>query len=211
MVSQTRRYGGVTQEERKRLRRENLLKAAADVVADVGTNKLTVTQVCKRAGLTERYFYESFTDRHALIDELVATLASEHFVAIAATAALGPDDRRERLRLAVGAILHAYTSDTAFGRLAIELNSQGALARHRTGLVRTLANLVSQHAQAVFGLHDLASIEIHMAIRYAVAGSMDLIVDWLTGSLECEQAQLIDACAELGYAVMRTALGPPER
>lgn len=57
-----RQYAGKSDEDRKIARRTLLLDAAILVYGDVGYHRATVRQICKRAGLTARYFYESFSD-----------------------------------------------------------------------------------------------------------------------------------------------------
>lgn len=63
-----RRYGGVDQQERQRQRRERLVEAALAVFGEQGYHPSTVRDVCKRAELTSRYFYESFDSMEALFE-----------------------------------------------------------------------------------------------------------------------------------------------
>src|ERR1700751_1880771 len=62
-----RHYGGHSTEERRRARRERLIEAATRVYGEVGYRNATVKAVCEAAGLTERYFYESFANSEALL------------------------------------------------------------------------------------------------------------------------------------------------
>jgi AcrR family transcriptional regulator len=48
------RYGGVPLAERRALRRERLIAAAADVYGEMGYRNATVRSICQRANLTER-------------------------------------------------------------------------------------------------------------------------------------------------------------
>src|SRR5687767_9668516 len=50
-----RPYKGVSADERRALRREQLMEAGLDVLGSEGIAGLTMTEVCARAGLTERY------------------------------------------------------------------------------------------------------------------------------------------------------------
>ncbi|HEX2764518.1 MAG TPA: TetR/AcrR family transcriptional regulator [Allosphingosinicella sp.] len=62
-----RRYRGSSAEERRRRRREQLILAAIQVYGERGYRNSTVKAVCDAAGLTERYFYESFANSEALL------------------------------------------------------------------------------------------------------------------------------------------------
>jgi len=73
----TRRYGGHSTEERRLARRELLIKAAIRVYGEVGYGNATVKTVCKAAGLTERYFYESFANSEALLIAAYDTVAHQ--------------------------------------------------------------------------------------------------------------------------------------
>lgn len=62
-----RRYGGRGGEERRAERHERLLDAGLAVFGAAGYHGATVRAICSRAGLTERYFYESFDNREDLL------------------------------------------------------------------------------------------------------------------------------------------------
>src|SRR6478735_7194788 len=65
-----RSYGGKSAEERAEDRRLRLVEATITVLAEQG-GATTMTAICAEAGLTERYFYESFAHRD---DALLAAL-----------------------------------------------------------------------------------------------------------------------------------------
>lgn len=62
-----RRYRGVGGEERRAERRQRLTEAGLQVFGEVGYHGATVRMICARAGLTERYFYESFANSEDLL------------------------------------------------------------------------------------------------------------------------------------------------
>lgn len=65
-AARARQYAGVSAEERQRERRERLIEAAITLYGSQGY-PTTVKAVCEAAGLTERYFYESFANSEALL------------------------------------------------------------------------------------------------------------------------------------------------
>ena len=68
-------YNGVSLDERRTLRRERLVAAAADLYGERGYRNVTVRMICKRAGLTERYFYEAFASSEEILVIAARTLA----------------------------------------------------------------------------------------------------------------------------------------
>jgi AcrR family transcriptional regulator len=100
----SRRYRGSSVEERRAQRREQLLRAALQVYGEQGYRNATVKTVCEAAGLTERYFYESFSNSEEL---LVASFrAVTHFLLgeLEKAGAEAPGGSAERAR----AMLTAY-------------------------------------------------------------------------------------------------------
>ncbi|MBD0862828.1 TetR/AcrR family transcriptional regulator [Gordonia sp. zg691] len=82
-----RRYGGADPTERRDRRRAALITAGLDVFGTEGYAKTSVKSVCESAGLTQRYFYESFSDRADLLvavyDDCVAFVRSATVGAVA--------------------------------------------------------------------------------------------------------------------------------
>ncbi|MGC4060275.1 MAG: TetR/AcrR family transcriptional regulator [Aquabacterium sp.] len=58
----TRTYGGVSSEERRQERRERLIESGLEVFGTRGLGQSTMRDICTRARLTDRYFYESFAN-----------------------------------------------------------------------------------------------------------------------------------------------------
>ena len=78
-----RRYRGVSNEQRKIERRLKLIEAGIKRFGVEGFHATTVRTICSEAGLTERYFYESFTNAEHLFSacylSLVETLRHQVF------------------------------------------------------------------------------------------------------------------------------------
>ena len=62
-----RRWSGVPLESRHAVRRDDLVAAGVLLLGGDGGPALTVRAVCRNAALTERYFYECFSDRDEFV------------------------------------------------------------------------------------------------------------------------------------------------
>ncbi|MEO6699501.1 MAG: TetR/AcrR family transcriptional regulator [Paraperlucidibaca sp.] len=62
-----RRYRGVSEEARQAERRQRFVEAGLTVFGSRGYHSSTVRSICAEAGLTERYFYESFSNSEDLL------------------------------------------------------------------------------------------------------------------------------------------------
>ena len=71
-----RDYAGQSLDERRAQRRRALIEAGEAIFGDHGFRAATVKAICRQAGLTERYFYESFANSEALFATVYKTLVA---------------------------------------------------------------------------------------------------------------------------------------
>lgn len=103
-LTTTRSYRGLSQDERRAERRSRLMAAAIAVYGERGYHQATVKAVCEQAGLTERYFYESFANSEALLIDSFNAVAYSVLGEITRAAEDAGRGRIARSR----AMLHAY-------------------------------------------------------------------------------------------------------
>lgn len=68
--SSGRSYRGMTPEQRTAQRRERFVEAGLNLFGNEGFHATTVRKLCKEAGLTDRYFYESFSSMEECLIEV---------------------------------------------------------------------------------------------------------------------------------------------
>ena len=202
-----RRYAGLDSAERARQRRTALLAAATDLFADFGYRHTSVKQICDTAGLTQRYFYESFADREAALtavyDELTRQLRADTLAAIEATESDDLDVVTER---GLSAFVDFLTSDTRRARIVLieVVGVSPQLETRRHAVLHDFANLVTD---VWLGPSDPASQQWLTAVAL-VGGVNHLLVDWLLGGETQQPADLVQACTTL-FAGARHQLTPP--
>ena len=95
-----RRYGGADPTQRRERRRAALIAAGLDAFGTDGYANVSVKGICDLAGLTQGYFYESFTDRAALLvavyDDCVDFVRAATVDAAAEIAGAAPGHRTPR-------------------------------------------------------------------------------------------------------------------
>jgi AcrR family transcriptional regulator len=94
----------VSQDDRRAQRRSKLIAAAISVYGERGYRQATVKAVCEAAGLTERYFYESFANSDELLIASFNAVTFGVFEASVEAAAAAGRSRTEGAR----ALLRAY-------------------------------------------------------------------------------------------------------
>lgn len=71
------RYGGIDASQRKEERRKKLIEAGLEAFGTKGYVKTTIRTICAISGLTQRYFYESFTNKEDLLCAVYQALKEE--------------------------------------------------------------------------------------------------------------------------------------
>lgn len=80
-----RSYGGIAPEDRAARRRQQFIEAGKALFGTVGYRKTTMRALCKEAGLTDRYFYESFDTLEDLLVAAYEDLIGQLQAALAAS------------------------------------------------------------------------------------------------------------------------------
>jgi AcrR family transcriptional regulator len=201
MAIPTRRYRGVSAQQRHLERRERLLDAGLDLLGTEGWAKTTVTAVCARAKLTERYFYQSFPSREHLLVAVFDRIAGEAAEVVLAAVAAAPHDARARARAAIAAYVELVTDDPRKGRVTL-LEALGceALETRRRQTLHTFAQLVAVQARSFYGPSVASRRDVELTAHFLVGGLAELLIAWLQGGLEISRDQLVDHCAALFVA-----------
>ena len=187
-----RTYGGVSADERIAARRAKLLDAGLELFGTRGFQATGVKDICREAGLTDRYFYESFNDGGALFLAVFDRLTDELFGAVAMAVADAGDDPERQMRSAIGCFLEALATDSRKPRvLFTEAAAAGpAAATHMRTTLRRFASLVAatarQHVPPETSDEDVHLLALSLVgllervITEREDGELDIPVDRLT-------------------------------
>ncbi|MBA5605888.1 TetR/AcrR family transcriptional regulator [Duganella sp. FT3S] len=140
-------YRGASNEQRVSERRQRLLAAAIHCFGTHGYHHTTLKMLCAEAGLTERYFYESFSNFDELLCSAYNEAADTILAKVTAKVARAAPNPHDRMLAALDAYLAAVAADKARARLVlmeIEGASEAANAtyRHRLDLSTDLIEQV---------------------------------------------------------------------
>jgi AcrR family transcriptional regulator len=203
----TRIYGGVSAEDRRSKRREQLLEAGLELLGTEGWAATTMTAVCAKAGLTERYFYESFPDREALLLAVFDRITAEAAEAVLTAVSSSPHEARARSRAAIAAFVELMTDDPRKGRVAFaEAMGSEALMRRRYDAIKTFATLLGEQGRDFYGMPTGGDELIDLTSLVLVGGLAEALMAWLGGELETSREQLIEDCTDLFVATGEAAV-----
>jgi AcrR family transcriptional regulator len=195
-TTSARPYGGIDAADRLAARRAKLLEAGLDLLgADrPDAAELTVRGICRQAGMTARYFYESFVDKDefvaAVFDGVIAELATTTQAVVAAA----PPE--EQTRAGMANIVRAIGGDPRVGRLLFSAQLANAvLIRKRQESSALFAMLSGRHVENA--LRVPANDRIKAAAHFVVGGVGQTIGAWLAGEVLLDADQLVDQLASL--------------
>lgn len=203
-TSPARTYRGVAAADRLAERRAKLLEATLDLWGDPSRPKVTMTAVCQRAGLTERYFYESFSHLDEALFAVLETIATEieHTTVEALRNAGG--DPTDRVRASISAFVRILTDDPRKGRAAIVESAHVETTREpRALLLRRFARLTAREARKLYGPQSWGETEGAVVATMFVGGVAQLVTSWLDGSLPATPEEIVEAATRNFTATAR--------
>jgi len=178
------RWSGVPLQDRQTLRRDELIAAGVDVLGGAGGGALTVRGVCRAAGLTERYFYESFDDRDDFVRAVYDHVCSTAMTTL--TSSTTPRDAVERF-------VALMVDDPVRGRvLLIAPEREPVLAKSGAEWMPSFIELI-QHK-----LTRITDSAVQAMVATGLVGALTaLFTAYLNGRLEATREQFIDYCVEM--------------
>ena len=189
----TRPYRGISAEARAAERRQRLVDAAIELFGTQGFAATGVKQLCRQAGVTDRYFYESFDDRTELFRAAFEQVVGELLAAVggAALAEVGSPERQARA--AVEAFIETLTADPARARLLfLEAGSIGGdVAREVRASTRRFAELVAGAARPHLP-SETPDLRLTMAALSLIGAIGVVVLEWLDGDLDATVDDITD-------------------
>ncbi|ORM38136.1 hypothetical protein BFL43_01050 [Williamsia sp. 1135] len=196
MAAVVRPYRGVAAQTRRDRRREQLLQSCLDLVAESGATAITVDSISARAGLSKRYFYESFRDRDAILVEAIDGVLRP--LGTALVEQLPPDlPTDQRIGHVASSLVKALTADPRAAYLYTSASGNTTLEARRRLIVDELTPLLMTE---VLGT-DPDSPRDRASTILMVAGTTELLDRWLRGTLEFTEHEFIDVLTGLGQKI----------
>lgn len=200
-----RTYAGRSAQDRDATRRRQFIDAAIAQIGTRGLSNTTVRGVCDQAGLSTRFFYETFDSLDALAVIAYDACVQDAFETIsAATLEAGPA-REDRARGAIAAIVDYLSANPERSRLVfVESLGSGVLASKRRDTMHLLASSITALAKTTYSVDERDPL-VRMTATLVAGGVTELMIGWLDGTLDVPRDRLVDDCARLVVAVGDTA------
>ncbi|EHB57957.1 TetR family transcriptional regulator [Mycolicibacterium rhodesiae JS60] len=188
------RWSGVPLPDRQALRRDELIAAGVTLLGSADGPALTVRAVCRDAGLTERYFYESFGDRDEFVRAVYDDVCNR---AMAALRSAGTP------RAAVERFVALMVDDPVRGRvLLLAPQTEAVLIHSGAEWMPSFIELLQSKLTAI------SDPVLQKMMATGLIGALTaLFTAYLDGRLAASREQFIDYCVDL--LLTRAASYPP--
>lgn len=197
MSSSERTYAGQSTSERAEARRRALIEATLDVAVEGGWRQVTVDRVTERAGLSKRYFYESFSGVDEAAEAVVGRVASDLMGAIV-IARSQPLEIPELAHATIDALVRHLTEDPRRVRVLFgDLAMSEASAEHRANAIKLIATDVVTIAREIHRAPKIEDPIIEAAAALLIGGTGQAILSWLAGDLPGDRDDLVESLAAL--------------
>ncbi len=177
-------WGARTADERRAERHERIIRAAIKVYGQHGYHRASVKAVCLEAGLTERYFYESFVNNEDLLRQCFLAVEDDLLEKTRAAAQVAAPSVIERARGALLAYLDLIRRNPDTARVfLIEMASVSPAAE---ALVSESLDRFGLLLMEVLGADPrFASRPSPLLLRGVVGGGLYIVRAWaLSGYAE---------------------------
>ena len=198
-----RQYRGSSGDDRRTERRSQLIDAAIRVYGEIGYANASVRKVCNAAGLTERYFYESFANSDDLLAAAFDRIVERLYVAVAAPTIAAEGAGGDPLEAKLTAYFEALRANPASTRVfLIEIPAMGGeidtlfgAAMDRFGEVLLQSSVIpSRGDQGRLLVRGVCGGLLHIARQWISEGYSVPLEDVVRAARQlCEALSLADA------------------
>ncbi|WP_109506592.1 TetR/AcrR family transcriptional regulator [Nocardioides speluncae] len=188
-----RGWAGTTKAERQSARQARIRAAGYELITVGGTSAVTVRSVCRQAGLTDRYFYESFESRDALLAAMFLESADAVHHALTEVIEQHHGDPVRLVEALQGVFEEHILDDPAKGRLLLlDSLTEPALAGVSLAAVPAFTRLVQTQLPT-----DAPRAQRAMTAVGLMGALAALLSSWFAGTLRVSREELVQHCTKL--------------
>lgn len=186
-------YGGATNGERVAERRRKLIEAGMNLFGSLGSESVRVKDVVIESGLTDRYFYESFSDLSALFEEILNLTIRAVETKVNAAVLQAPDDRTARVSVAMRTTVDTLTADPRMIQIFFveALGRGGRVGARRNEILALAAENFFKWPEADSAF-DSGPVESRLRVFAASGAVSELLISWGEGLLDVAPDELAE-------------------
>jgi AcrR family transcriptional regulator len=173
-----RSYGGRSPDERRGDRRDRLIESAIALYGSCGFRATPITEICRKAKVTQRHFYELFSSSDELLLAAYDAVIAEQHASITAALEAAPEDSQARVHSGVSAAVSLWEDDRRARLIQQEiLGVSDEVDRRYTAVMQEFADLIA--AQAVeLGIEGWSPERLNLVSRLLAGGLNEVLFAW---------------------------------
>lgn len=178
--------------------RRMILASLADLLQEKPVDKITVTDVVRKAEINRGTFYAHYTDVPAVIDHLI----QEIFSTIRDALSQQPKQLSDVPHVLLTSIQAILEKDLNFCRKIMTSKASTLMYEQLVAIV--MDYLLQREEEFGFGDHELYV----SAIRFCAGGLTNLYRDWFAGKLDCSLSELTQRGEYLLGIIIQSVTAP---
>jgi len=205
-----RSYGGQSLQDRVASRRERFIAAGIEVFGTQGLRGATVRGVCTAAGLTDRYFYESFDSLEALLQAAYLKLMDRLRHRLLQVDATAHGSLAQRATAGYEAWFDEV-ADPRFARIVLAevLGVSPAVDALYDAGMRDFAELTTAPMAAALPPGRLPPEQRALIGRALVGAAIQVAKMWVTGGYREPRAAVVHSCVLVAVGTLRALADEP--
>jgi AcrR family transcriptional regulator len=193
-----RHYGGKAASDRSDERRRKLLAAGLELFGTQGYAATSVKSLCTEAGLTERYFYESFRNREDIFMVVAGRSAAGLARQLAPLMQRPPDNVQDQVRDGLQIVFQWFRDDPR--RARVQLIEPLTIGPQMTELYRQVTG------GFILMLRDMALKWFGPALQAQQLDAQLLSTAMVGAVVEMTKAWVLEACPQPVEEMVRNAM-----
>ncbi len=191
-------YGGQSPAQRSEARRLRLIAAARECYGTAGLRHTTIPQICTKAGVTARHFYELFETQESLLRAVYDEICAELLAEIAPQMALD-GTISQRVRRSCAAYFAFVTNDPRRARIfALEWSDVGPAVHRREQAIHEIFVATTLALQV-----QNSAIDIELLAVSLVGIAKALTAHWVETAHKPSAESMTDHFATLWLRALR--------
>lgn len=204
-----RAYGGRSLDERRRKRHGQFIEAGIRVFGREGFRAATVKSLCREAGLTERYFYESFANSEALFAAVYRTLVGRLQNDVVQAIDAAPLDPEATARAGLRVFFETMYEQPGTARiLLVEIfGISGEIDRLYRETTQNFTRMLQELVSSIFSLDQGSATDAHILSTGLVGSTIHIAMYWTLSHYRDPLEVVVESSLALYVAVARQLNG----
>lgn len=203
----SRKYGGLSLEERKRQRRAKFLAAGLCVFGSSGYRQSSVRRLCKEAQLTDRYFYEACGNLETLLvdvyQECMSKLGKKILAAVSDNFRMSKNPERAIIA-GLNAFFDALENQQVARVCMIELEGLNPdVTQLYNRYIEGFAEILRQLAIHAFPNMSIPENEQKIIALSLVGAMRQAATSWLANDYKNNKSELVSATSQLFIGIIK--------